>query len=265
MPSSVPPHYSIIFETGHGCKGNNQRLAWYNSASTFVHVVPYIPRLEEHRARGRYISETDAEAIGSRLPAYAQNVFGFAIEYGTRKGQLARTLRRFVDLERAVIEWPPAECKHKEAHTVPLEGRGLAIVKERMARPPMHCPYLFHGPHCRPGQAVSKTYGCIGDFKKAWKAACKKAGLPPGRKVGGFVFHHTRNTAATNLRAGGMEEADAMLVTGHTTTHVFKHYNLGNVEALRARLSKARATSRKVASLRSRASRGDNASQRVAG
>jgi len=27
------------------------------------------------------------------------------------------------------------------------------------------------------------------------------------------VFHNTRNTAATNLRAGGMDEADAMKIT----------------------------------------------------
>jgi integrase len=85
----------------------------------------------------------------------------------------------------------------------------------------------------------SKAYGCVGDCKKAWATACRKAGFPVGRKAGGFVFHHTRNTA-TNLRAGGMEEADAMKITGHQTAHVFRHYDIGDVDALRERLARAR-------------------------
>jgi len=37
-----------------------------------------------------------------------------------------------------------------------------------------------------------------------------------------------------------MDEADAMKITGHTTTHVFRHYDIGDVEALRERLARAR-------------------------
>jgi len=60
----------------------------------------------------------------------------------------------------------------------PLEGDGLAIVSRLMARPPLHCPYLFHGPRCAPGHVPSKQYACLGDFKKSWKSACTTAGLP---------------------------------------------------------------------------------------
>ena len=31
-----------------------------------------------------------------------------------------------------------------------------------------------------------------------------------------------------------------MKITGHTTTHVFRHYDIGDVEALRERLARAR-------------------------
>ena len=37
-----------------------------------------------------------------------------------------------------------------------------------------------------------------------------------------------------------MDEADAMKITGHTTTHLFRHYDIGDVEALRERLARAR-------------------------
>ena len=92
---------------------------------------------------------------------------------------------------------------------------------------------------CAGADAV-EDYSCVGDIKKAWATACKRAGFPVGRTAGGYVFHHTRNSAATNLRAGGMEEADAMKITDHTTTHVFRHYDVGDVEALRERLARAR-------------------------
>jgi integrase len=205
-----------------------------------VHVVPYIPRLDEPSRRGRYLSATDAATLDAELPPYLSIVFAFAYQHGTRRGQLTRTLRRFVDLERGLIAWPPDECKHDEPHTLPLEGDGLALVQRLMTRPPLWCPYLFHGPRCAPGRQPSKRYGCVGDFKRAWRTALVRAGLPVGRKAGGYVFHHTRNTAVTNLRASGLDESDCMAVTGHLTGHVFRHYDLGDVEALRQRLAQAR-------------------------
>ena len=124
---------------------------------------------------------------------------------------------------------------------VPLETGGtLDIVQRLMASPPPWCPYLFHGPRCAPGRKPSKRYGCAGDFKKAWASACKQAGFPVGRKQGGYTFHHTRNSAVTNLVASGMREGDAMKVTGHPTAHVFRHYDIGDVEALRDKLARRR-------------------------
>src|SRR5262249_11125138 len=102
-----------------------------------IHVAPFIPRLKEQSPRGRYITPDDAANIRAQLPAHLRDVFTFARLYGTRKGQVARTQRRFVDLERGVIAWPPEECKHDEAHTIPLDGEGLDLVRRLMTRPPL--------------------------------------------------------------------------------------------------------------------------------
>ena len=93
-----------------------------------LHVIPYVSRLAEHGPRGRYIPPTVAATLTAHLPAYLRDFFAFAYDNGTRKGQLARTQRRFVELDRGVIVWPPDECKAREPHTLPLEGAGLAIV-----------------------------------------------------------------------------------------------------------------------------------------
>jgi hypothetical protein len=159
---------------------------------------------------------------------------------GIRRGQLARTQRRFVDLERAVIEWPPEECKAREPHVLPLEGRSLALIERALKRVRLWCPYVFHGRWCRGGRRPSKKYGCLGDFRKTWASACVAADLPVGTVAGGYVFHDTRRTAATTLRAGGLDEARTMQVTGHKTVHVFREYNLEDVEKLRDELTKAR-------------------------
>jgi integrase len=185
---------------------NSLRAAFnYGRKTTppLVFTVPHIPRLDEPDHRGRRYTAADRAALRATLPAYLKPLFGVAVAVGIRRGQLTRTLRRYVDLAAGVIEWPPSECKAKRAHTLPLDGEVLAIVRALMTKPPLHCPFLFHGPDCVPGHTPSKRYGCVGDFKRAWRTALKAAGLPIGRKQGGFVFHHTRNTAATDLPRRG--------------------------------------------------------------
>jgi hypothetical protein len=213
------------------------RLAWREGT---LARVPYMPRLEEKSPRGLYIAPADAAKIAESLPLHAVDPFRFAYLHGTRKGQLARTRRTFVDLERAVSAWPASECKHNEPHVIPLEGEGLAIVKRAIADARLCCPFLWHGPRCAPGRTPPERYGCLGNLRVAFQKACETAGIPIGRKAGGVVFHCTRNSAVTNLRYGGMDESDGMRITGHRTREVFARYDLTNVEQLRERLTRAR-------------------------
>jgi len=216
------------------------RLAW--RSGRFPRLL-YVPKLEEHAARGVYIGEAAAEKIAANLPPYAVDPFTFALLNGTRKGQLAATERRFVDLDRGVIEWPAAVCKARVPHTLPLEGESLAIVERAMANARPWCRYLFHGRDCAPGRdprTMSKRYACLGNLRVAFQKACAAAGLVVGRKHGGLVWHCTRNTAATDLVAAGCTIDDVMKVGGWKTADVARRYDLGNLEALRARIAAAR-------------------------
>jgi hypothetical protein len=84
------------------------------------------------------------------------------------------------------------------------------------------------------------------------RRSTRPAGLTAGRKDGGIVFHHTRNTFATDARAGGMGEDDVMAVGGWKTRSVFGRYQLGDVEKLRERLAATRDWRGKVVPLRAR-------------
>lgn len=219
-----------------------------------LRAIPHFATRDERRRgrRARYVPPGDAVLLIEHLPLYAARFFEFAMENGIRRGQLARTQRRFVDLERAVIEWPPEECKAREPHVLPLVGRSLMLVEDAMEAARPWCPFLFHGRWCRGGRAPSKKYGCLGDFRRTWARACAEAELPVGAVAGGYVFHDTRRTAVTTLRAGGLEEADAMKVTGHKTAYVFRSYDMGNVERLREDMDRARARAAERARFRGR-------------
>lgn len=211
-------------------------------------TVAYVPRLDQQSVRGRYVRPGDAIALEERLPDYVAALFRFALHYGIRRGQLSQTRRAWVDVERGVIVYPPAVCKARRPHVLALDEPGLVQVERLLAEERPWCPYLFHGPRCRAGRSPSRVYGCVGDFRKAWRTAMREAGMAVGRKAGGYTFHNTRNTFATDLIANGGTAEDAMAVGGWKTRHMVSHYDLGDVDALRERLAATRV--RKVERLR---------------
>jgi integrase len=212
--------------------------------------VPHIGRLDESDSvRGRHMTPAEFVRFKATVAATTPRLVPYLVldyKVGTRKAQVSRTRRDWVDLTpgRETIIWPAAEVKAREPHGIPVtDPEALAALRTalRDARP--WCPYLFHGRFCRPHRPVTKSlraYGCIGDCKTAFAGACARAGLPYG-KDGGFTFHSLRHSAVTNLRNDGVHEDDVMRVTGHKTREVFQRYNHVALEALRARLKGARA------------------------
>jgi len=222
------------------CEALRRALNLAKQKGTIAHR-PWIRRLKTKPIQARYIQGADQAQLSEFLPDYVVVLLEFARLFGVRKGQLSRTLKTMVDRARVMVCWPGDEAKNEEPHPMPLDTAGWAIVERQLDLHPW-CPYLFHGRYCRPGRTVSGRYGCVGDFKKAWQTACRKAGMPIGRKAGGIVFHHTRNTAVTDMLSGDtpMTPHDAMAISNHKTLSMISHYNLGNVEALRARLASSR-------------------------
>lgn len=68
----------------------------------------------------------------------------------------------------------------------------------------------------------------MNDVKKAFKAACNKAGLND------FTFHDLRHCAINNFRLAGNDYFKIMAISGHKTMNVFKRCNLVTEEELRS-------------------------------
>jgi len=83
------------------------------------------------------------------------------------------------------------------------------FVQEAWNNRSLECPYLFH----HKGEP-------IGDFRKAFDAACAAAGLQ------GIVPHDLRRSAVRNFIRAGVKETVAMRLSGHRTRSVFDRYNI---------------------------------------
>jgi len=93
-------------------------------------------------------------------------------------------------------------------------------------------PWVFH--RTRKGKP-------IGSFRRAWKTACTKVGLP------GRIPHDFRRTAVRNLERAGVSRSVAMKMVGHKTEAIYRRYAIVDEVMLREGAEKlARAEEGKV-------------------
>ena len=116
---------------------------------------------------------------------------------------------RDVDLAGKVVRLRPEISKNKDGRLLPLSGELLEIIERARQMRRLDCVFVFH----TEGQA-------IGDFRRAWKTACKATGL------NGTIVHDLRRTAVRNMVRAGIPERVAMSLSGHKTRSIFDRYNI---------------------------------------
>ena len=170
--------------------------------------MPHIRKLPERNVRQGFFEPEEIEAVIAYLPSYLKNFVRFAYLTGWRKGEVAQLTWDDVDRKAKTIRLRPEGSKTARGRTIALTGELWdLIVHQWKARGKV--PWVFH-----------RDEFPIGDIRKAWKTACRKAGIP------GRLFHDLRRTAARNMRRAGVPERVIMDIVGHETNAMFVRYNI---------------------------------------
>jgi integrase len=178
---------------------------------------PKFKLLDGERVREGFLQHGDFLAIVENLPEYLKDFISFEYYGGWRKGAVREFQWKDIDQETKTARLAISSSKNKEPWVLPLAGTLWDIIERRLTERRPDCPYVFH---YRKGKKV-------GDFRKAWTAACEAAGLS------GVIPHDLRRCAARNLSLAGVNEQLAMKITGHKTNSMYRRYRIVDEDELR--------------------------------
>lgn len=201
--------------------------------------IPRVKLFAEHNARQGFLERADFEAVVSRLPVYLQDYARFAYGSGWRKGEVATLEWSAVDKGTTRVTLRREHSKNGEPRVLPLVGELTEIIARRrqerayttVAGETAESRYIFHR-HGAP----------VGDFRKAWAAACVEAGLykvvgvnadGSEKRIPSRLFHDLRRSGVRNMVRAGVRERVAMEISGHRTRSIFDRYNITSEDDLR--------------------------------
>jgi integrase len=199
----------------------------YRSTPRKVAQVPIFPMLKEDNVRTGFIDDTQYDELVKHAPdLWLRTLLALAYNFGWRRSELLYLRVSQVDiLEKTIRIWRgKSRSKSGEPRLVPFAGLDdvTALLTE-----------------CVRGKGsndfvLTRDDVPVRDFRKAWRAATKAAGL------GEQIFHDLRRSAVRNMIRRGIPQKVAMLISGHKTASVFDRYNIVDDADLRDATQKMR-------------------------
>lgn len=184
-----------------------------------VATMPYISLLSEHNVRKGFFELDQFRVILKHLPREYHALFEVAYITGWRiKSELLTRQWRHVELGgHGWLRLDPGEAKDVTAgrefqfttwmRDVLERQRRFVSQIERRKRTVI--PWVF----CRADGSE------IRDYYKAWRAACKAAGIER-------IPHDFRRTAVRNFERAGVPRTTAMAMVGHKTESIYRRYSI---------------------------------------
>ncbi len=178
-----------------------------------VALRPEISMLPEDNRREDYFEADEYQAVLDNLPDYLRPVIQTAYITGWRiNSEILTREKRHIDLESGCLRFEPSEANDERSRSFPLTTelrevltRQLEKTAELKQKAGRVIPWLFH----RDGKPIK-------DFRKAWAAACQRAG------VMGRVPDDFRRTAVRNLERARVSRSAAMMMVGHRSESIYR-------------------------------------------
>jgi integrase len=177
---------------------------------------PHIALLQENNARRGFLEAGQLRALLIVLPNDLKPVIEAAYLTGWRiRSELLSREWHHVDFKGGWIRSEPGEAKNKEGRQYPMLPPLRALLEAQKAKAEALArstgkitPWVFFREH---GDQIKDFYG-------AWRAACRKVGVP------GIVPHDLRRSAVRNLERSGVPRSVAMKMVGHKTEAIYRRY-----------------------------------------
>lgn len=197
------------------------RLAYENGK---LLRLPVIRKLKESDPRQGFFEREQFEAVRRYVPEFVKPVVTFAYITGWRmKSEILILQWRQVEFKAGTVRLEPGTTKNGDGRTFIMTPDLRACLEAQRAhmdalqrRTGQIIPWVFH----RNGRP-------IGEFRKTWKTACRKAGVP--RRIP----HDFRRTAVRNLERAGVPRSVAMKMIGHRTESIYRRYAIVDEGMLR--------------------------------
>ena len=188
----------------------------YEAEPKLVSLVPVIHKLPEDNARQGFLEPDQYEKLLEQLPLNLKALFVCGYHTGARKNELRRIQWSWVDFQAGLIRLPGAVTKNKKPRTLPIYGDMRRWLDRQKETCPADCVWVFHGAKKHPVDA----------HLNGWSEACERADMP------GLLFHDLRRSAVRNMKKAGLQDLEAMRISGHLTRNVFDRYNIIDEEDL---------------------------------
>ncbi len=165
--------------------------------------VPPVPMAQLEQSDPRFITRPQVETLLPLLPKHTAQMVRFAVSTGLRRGNI--TGLTWDRIEKGFAYVPGSQAKGKRGIPVPLNKEAAAVLKEREG---------IHGTHVFSfrGKPITQV------ATKAWRAACKAAGLP------GLRFHDLRHTWASWQAQAGTPAYVLRELGGWSTDAMVRRY-----------------------------------------
>lgn len=199
-----------------------------------LHYRAPITLLKESNVRSGFFDDDQIAAVIRALPEALRPVVRFAYITGWRvPSEVLPLTWAQIDFAAGELRLEPGTTKNGEGGTFPMTAELRALlVAQRAGRDELRkaghlVPWVFWRMVGKRGGKAEKEPRQVVAFSKAWKKACKQAGLP------GRIVHDLRRSAIRNLVRARVPEGVAMKLTGHRTRSVFDRYNTTGESDLR--------------------------------